>query len=123
MNRAVIDTNILISWYKTAVISNSNDLASVSPVFSIITKIEALGFKEITKGEIKSISKMLYSGELVYINDDIAQQTINLRQKHKIKTPDAVIAATALVHNAELWTANTSDFSSIEGLKLHNPLK
>ena len=123
MNRAVIDTNILISWYKIGVISNSNDLASISPVFSIITKFEALGFKEITKGEIKAISKMLDSGELVYINGDIAQQTINLRQKHKIKIPDAVIAATALVHNAELWTANTSDFSSIEGLKLHNPLK
>ncbi len=122
MNRAVIDTNILISWYKTGVISKSNDLASITPVFSIITKIEALGFKEITKHETKSINKMLDTGELVYINDDIAQQTINLRQKHRIKTPDAIIAATALVNNSELWTANTSDFSNIEGLKLNNPL-
>jgi predicted nucleic acid-binding protein len=66
---------------------------------------------------------MLDTGELVYIDSDIAQQTIKLRQKHKIKTPDAVIAATALANNSELWTANTSDFSNIEGLKLHNPLK
>jgi predicted nucleic acid-binding protein len=123
MNRAVIDTNILISWYKLGVISNSNDLASIAPIFSIITKIEVLGFKDITKGENMAISKMLDSGELVYIDGDIAQQTINLRQKHRIKTPDAIIAATALVNNSELWTANTSDFSNIEGLKLHNPLK
>ncbi len=123
MNRAVIDTNILISWYKTGFISNSNDLTSIAPVFSIITKIEALGFKEITKGENKAISKMLDSGELVYIDSGIAQQTINLRQKYKIKTPDAIIAATAIISNSELWTANISDFSNIEGLKLHNPLK
>jgi hypothetical protein len=123
MKRAVIDTNVLISWYKTGVISNSNDLTRIAPVFSIITKIEALGFQEITEGEIRAISKMLDTGELVYIDSDIAQQTIKLRQKHKIKTPDAVIAATALANNSELWTANTSDFSNIEGLKLHNPLK
>lgn len=123
MNRAVIDTNVLISWYKSGVISNSNALASIAPIFSIITKIEALGFQEITEGEARAIGKMLDTGELVYIDNDIAQRTIKLRQKHKIKTPDAVIAATALINNSELWTANTSDFTSIEGLKLRNPLK
>jgi hypothetical protein len=123
MNRAVIDTNVLISWYKTGVISNSEDLANTAPAFSIITKIEALGFQEISEAEIKAITKMLDTGELIYIDNDIAQQTIKLRQEHKIKTPDAVIAATALVNNSELWTANTSDFSNIKGLKLHNPIK
>lgn len=123
MNRVVIDTNVLIGWYKTGVITDNNDLTSVTPVFSIVTKIEALGFQEITNSEIKAISKMLDTGELVYMDNDIAQQTINLRQKHKIKTPDAIIAATALVNDSELWTANTSDFSSIDGLKLHNPFE
>ena len=123
MNRAVIDTNVLIGWYKSGVISNSKDLTSTAPIFSIITKIEALGFQEITKDEIKAISKMFDTGKLVYIDDVIAQQTINLQQKYKIKTPDAVIAATALVNNCELWTANTSDFSKIDSLKLYNPLK
>lgn len=123
MNRVVIDTNILIGWYKTGTISNNTDLASVFPIFSIITKIEALGFQEITESETKAISKMLDTGELVYIDSNIAERTIDLRQKHKIKTPDAIIAATAIVNDSELWTANTSDFSNIEGLRLHNPLQ
>ncbi len=123
MNRAVIDTNILISWYKTGFISNNEDLDKVAPIFSIITKIEALGFQDITKAEAKAINKMLNTGELVYIDGDIAQQTIKLRQKYRIKTPDGIIAATALANNSELWTANTSDFSNIDGLKLHNPLE
>lgn len=123
MKRIIIDTNVLISWYKSGIISNSDDLASIAPIFSIITKIEALGFQEITKDEIKAISKMLDTGELVYIDSDIAQRTISLRQKYRIKTPDAIIAATAMAKNSELWTANTSDFSKIEDLKLHNPLR
>nr|VFJ66054.1 MAG: hypothetical protein BECKFW1821B_GA0114236_11116 [Candidatus Kentron sp. FW] len=35
---------------------------------------------------------------------------------------DALIAATALVHNLELATANTSDFDWIEGLDVVNPV-
>ena len=77
MNRAVIDTNILIGWYKVGVISNNNDLDKIVPVFSIITKIEALGFQEITEAETRAINKMLDTGELAYIDDSIAQQTIN----------------------------------------------
>ncbi len=123
MKRAVIDTNVLISWYKAGTITGQVDLASIAPIFSIITKIESLGFQKITDIESKAINNMLNTGELIYIDHDIAQQTIDLRQKLKIKTPDAIIAATALVNDVELWTANTSDFSNVKGLKLHNPLK
>ncbi len=122
MNRVVVDTNVLIGWYKIGTIHHA-DLNNIAPIFSIITKIEALGFRQITDKEVASINKMLGTGELIYIDSNIAQQTIILRQKFRIKTPDAIIASTALVNNAELWTANISDFASIEGLKLHNPLK
>jgi len=123
MKRVVIDTNVLISWYKTGIISSNSNLESIFPIFSIITSIEALGFQHITNSEVKAINAMLGSGELVTISDSIADQTIKLRQSYKIKTPDAIIAATALVSNSELWTANTTDFSSIKNLKLFNPLK
>lgn len=122
MKKAVIDTNVLIYWYKTGFIPSNKDLATIVPVYSIITRIEALGFQYITNSEIKAINSMLGSGELVSISDNIADKTITLRQNYKIKTPDAIIAATALDNNAELWTANTADFSNIKGLKLFNPL-
>ncbi len=122
MKQAVIDTNVLIYWYKAGFIPSNMDLSTIVPVYSIVTKIEALGFQYITNSEVKAINAMLASGELVSISDSIADQTISLRQNYKIKTPDAIIAATALVNNAELWTANTADFSNIKGLKLFNPL-
>ncbi len=55
------------------------------------------------------------------INDKIIEQTIDLRKNYKIKVPDAIIAATALVHNFTLVTRNTGDFERIPGLELLNP--
>jgi len=55
-----------------------------------------------------------------YLDDDIAEETIVIRQKYKIKMPDAVIAATALINNLTLVTANARDFEST-GVKLLIP--
>lgn len=123
MKRVVVDTNILIYWYKTGVIASNSNLNSIVPIFSIITQIEALGFKGISDKENKAIMNIFNTGEIIYVDQDIADKSVSLRQNIKIKTPDAIIAATALIEDAELWTANTSDFSNVKGLKLRNPLK
>jgi len=51
----------------------------------------------------------------------IVKQTIQLKQEYKIKTPDAIIAATALTHTLTLITRNTDDFKMIPHLQLLNP--
>ncbi|HRI59488.1 MAG TPA: PIN domain-containing protein [Saprospiraceae bacterium] len=55
------------------------------------------------------------------LTDDIANQTISIRKSVKIKLPDAVIAATALIHGLELISRNEADFKKIPGLVLVNP--
>jgi toxin FitB len=55
------------------------------------------------------------------LDGPVIQQTILLRQQHRIKLPDATIAATALSHNLPLLTRNTSDFSAVPGLHVLNP--
>jgi predicted nucleic acid-binding protein len=47
-------------------------------------------------------------------------QCVKIRRNKKIKTPDAIIAATAIVHNLTLITSDT-DFNNIENLHLINP--
>ena len=51
----------------------------------------------------------------------IIEQTILLRRNTKMKTPDAIIAATALVYDLTLITHNTSDFKNIQGLHIIDP--
>ncbi|SEL54091.1 hypothetical protein SAMN05421740_106223 [Parapedobacter koreensis] len=55
------------------------------------------------------------------MDDDVVIQTIALRKKRKIKLPDAIIAATAIVQKCTLITRNIQDFSNIKGLRLINP--
>ncbi len=44
-------------------------------------------------------------------------------QGKKIKTPDAIIAATALAYGYTIITNNEKDFKGITGLKIINPYK
>jgi tRNA(fMet)-specific endonuclease VapC len=39
---------------------------------------------------------------------------------HKLTIPDALIAATALVNNVDLYTLNVKDFRFIEGVNLYS---
>jgi len=54
---------------------------------------------------------------------DVITQCVNLRKGKKIKTSDAIIAATALVYGYTIITNNEKDFANIKGLKIINPHK
>jgi toxin FitB len=57
------------------------------------------------------------------LDADIAQKAIELKQHKKMALGDAIIAATALVHNIPLVTRNIADFKHLKSLKLINPIK
>ena len=58
---------------------------------------------------------------IIVLNDRVVDKTIEIRKLHRIKLPDAVIAATALVYNLTLLTRNVSDFRNIQNLNVINP--
>lgn len=87
------------------------------PQISIINKIELLGFSKVSK-QIISFTENAF---IIALDDDIATETINLRKKYKIKLPDAIIAATAIVSNLTLVTSNVDDFKNVQGLEILNP--
>ncbi|MDP9048391.1 MAG: PIN domain-containing protein, partial [Bacteroidota bacterium] len=60
--------------------------------------------------------------KIIPLSDQIAEETINLRRNHRIKLPDALIYATALVENVPLLNNNIDDFKSLDGdVVLINP--
>jgi len=84
------------------------------------TQIEILGFNN--PAETEELLTLLINESLVVpLTDEIVSATITLRKSHKIKTPDAIIAATAIVLGHTLITRNTSDFKKIDSLKTVDP--
>ncbi|MDQ6763986.1 MAG: type II toxin-antitoxin system VapC family toxin [Bacteroidota bacterium] len=58
---------------------------------------------------------------VIELEQPIKLKTAELRKAYKIKLPDAIIAATALVYDLTLLSRNTVDFKDIAGLKIYNP--
>ena len=108
---AVVDTNVLIyalSGTYPAADAAIKDGASWGLLISIITKIELL--TKVHPGQEGGINQLLNQCTLVYLDDEIADVAIRLRKQHKLKTPDAIVYATALVSGRTLVTFNTKDF-------------
>lgn len=55
------------------------------------------------------------------ITEDILKRAVQIRQQFRLKTPDAIIAATALEHELVLVTIDNG-FNRVAGLGLIDPL-
>ena len=85
----------------------------------MITRIELFA-KPITAGEHTTIQALLDSSRAYGLTEPVIQRTIRLRRSHSCKMPDAIIAATALVHGLALVTRD-GGFCTITGLSLIDP--
>lgn len=61
--------------------------------------------------------------EVIFIDEDVAELTIELKRTKNIKLADALIASTALLNDLVLATRNVDDFSMIDGLEIYNPFQ
>jgi predicted nucleic acid-binding protein len=56
------------------------------------------------------------------LNTPVTKKAIELRRnQRKLKLGDAIIGATAVVHNLILITNNVKDFNNIQGLEVIDP--
>ena len=116
-NKYLLDTNIVIYFFNK--ITDDESLVEIlrsSFNISIITKIEFLSWKKLFNDEeLHRKAIEFISNATVYDLDEVvANQTIANRQQHKIKTPDAIIGATAQVHGFEIVTNNVDDFKNLD---------
>ncbi|MEX0668563.1 MAG: type II toxin-antitoxin system VapC family toxin [Candidatus Saccharimonadales bacterium] len=116
----LLDTNIFI--YLANGTLGSDIIADLDIAHASITRVEALGFSEIPAGELILLEALFSESYELPLVDSTIQQAIRLRQAKKMSLGDALVAATAIENELELWTANIDDYSHIDDLKLHNPL-
>jgi predicted nucleic acid-binding protein len=90
------------------------------PRISVITEIEILSWSNI---EFEATVKgFVGDATILSLTPDIVTQCIRVKRSRRIKTPDAIIAATAITHSLTLLTTD-NDFHGIDGLTVINPLK
>ncbi len=120
----LIDSNIVIGYLDQTLSPKGMDTVSAiineTPKISVITKIEVLRYNTTVNG-YKIISDFINESQVLHLTDRVIDSTIEICKSRKIKLPDAIIAATALVNNLALVTRNISDFKNINGLELLNP--
>ena len=91
------------------------------PFLSAISEIELLCWKSPLQRDTDLLQGFLDDSLIIELDKRIKLTTADIRKVHKVKLPDAIIAATAIVYNLSLITRNTSDFKKIEGLTIVDP--
>ena len=104
-NSLLIDTNIalyLLNGDETI----AELLKGIDVYISFISELELLGFQDLSQEERPLIEEFLSNCIIVELNQSIKKLTIELKQNHKIKLPDAIIAATSKYMNIPLISAD-----------------
>ena len=114
--RLLCDTNTLIH-----LLGNNADVVNLligkQISISVITELELYGKQNMTPAEISIIDMLVENCFVIDLLPEIKQSVKRIKQKYKIKLPDAIIAATAIYLDIPLITFDT-DFENIENLKL-----
>ena len=94
------DTNALI--YLLNGNSCMNPYLQKTLAFSVISEMELLSYSGITETEENCIKSLLNDCEEISLTSEIKNKTIELRKKYKIKLPDAIVAASAIIKKSHL---------------------
>lgn len=109
------DTNILVELYKNTplIIEELRYIGLQELAISTITKA-GLYFGALNKRELDKMRKHLallsHFPIDIIVSDTFLRLMESYSLSHKLSLPDALIAATSLVHNVKLYTLNTKDF-------------
>lgn len=114
-NLILVDTNVLIYMLNgDGVVAES--LNDQQILISFITEIEIQSY-EMSSIILKKIKDLLSQCLIIDINPEIKSKCIELVKSKKCKLADGIVAATALVYELPLITAD-KQFSRIEELNL-----
>lgn len=118
----LIDSNVIIYAVQAQFGDLRRWIIDNDPQYSIISRVEVLGYAGLQSFERRAITELLDNFEIVYLSPNCYELAIALKQQRKMSLGDALIAATCLEHRKIIATRNVSDFNWIENLEVVNPL-
>lgn len=117
----LLDSNIVIYIAQKKLVPEAFAQPDDALFISDITFMETLGYAFSVTDEKQKTEALLAILYRFPLSELIVQKVIEIRQSRRMKLPDAIIAATALLHDCELVTRNTADFSGLPGLQVVDP--
>ena len=88
-------------------------------LYSVVTRCELFAG---LKTEEEAVRRLLDPFEEIPVDRPVAERAGRLRRAGGLRTPDALIAATALERKLVLVTRNTRDFRPARGLKIRSAI-
>lgn len=108
----LLDTNIVIYLQKGLLVEK---LPPDDYAISLITEMELRSAPNLSIDEKEWLIAFIRDVEVLGITSLVKENAIAIRQNKKVKLPDAIVAATAMTHQAELLT-NDKGLLGVEGI-------
>jgi len=117
-----LDTNVIIYYLD----GNDSAAETLRPIFSsdapvylsAMSELELLSLPSLQHEEFVKIGQFIRRLVTVPVDSRIARIASTLRRRYHIKSPDAAIAATAMLTGSTLVTRNIKDFSQLSAVQV-----
>lgn len=102
----VLDTNAIVYYLqgeeRAIKIIDQVRKREESFIISTITELELFSYASLSKSDVATINLWLNQVFIIPVDSIVARKAAQIRQSYKLKTPDAIIAATALLYGNTL---------------------
>lgn len=113
----VLDTNALIYFFEGRPKIKTMVEKAPQVYYASVSEIEVLSASHLSNTERNKIKTFLVHNKRVELSQVVIDVAIELRREYRMKTPDAIVAATALYLNMPLASADDG-MKRVKGLEL-----
>ncbi|MDO8506162.1 MAG: type II toxin-antitoxin system VapC family toxin [Candidatus Limnocylindria bacterium] len=111
----LLDTDVLVDNFRGA---RGLEVGRERAWYSVVTLCELFAGERVNE-ELVRITLSAFTE--IAVDRTIAERAGQIRRASGIRTADALIAATAVLHHLEIVTRNRRDFERVDGLVLRDP--
>ncbi|PYF74111.1 type II toxin-antitoxin system VapC family toxin [Pedobacter nutrimenti] len=119
----LLDSNIIIYSYSNEYEYLREFIIDGACWLSEISRVEVLGYHKLKKEEEKYFRDVFKYASVIIPDGEVFDRAIEIRKNYNLKLGDSLIAATASIHDLEIYTRNLNDFERVAGLKCVNPIR
>jgi len=102
--KKVLDTNAILYFLGGKL---ARPLSRAEYFVSVVSEMELLSYPSLNDASLAQIRSFLSELTVVELTGEIRALAVDLRRKHGLKLPDAIVAATAISLQAQLVTNDT----------------